>query len=727
MNYCTDLARILPEAIRDVKWVRKKERRGEESVYYEVLNAPCAFDIETTSFEGAVSFPTGDDIAAVGTMYEWTLGINFRVIYGRTWEEFESAIKYIVDYMGLSESRRMVIYVRNLAFEFQWICKKFRWASVFAYKARKPIYARTDSGIEFRCSYILSGCSLEETGKKLRRETLKKVGDLDYSKKRHSGTPLTAEELGYCEADVMVDMEYIAECIEDEGSIAHIPLTKTGYVRRYCRRNCLQNTKERPYEFATYRSSMKTLRLSLDEYKAARAAFAGGFTHSNLLNTGIVHENVSSYDITSSYPTVMIAENGFPMSRGRKIRVRDRREFRWYIERFACIFEVEFLDIRSSTRIDHVISASKCSVLEGAILDNGRVISADRLRTTITEVDFSLFEKCYTWSTIRVGDLWYYHRGYLPTPFVESILRLYVDKTILKGVEGREDDYQRAKEMINSAYGMCVTDIVRSDDTFTEEWVKKPPNEEEQIKEYNENPMRFISYLWGVYVTAFARRNILSAILTVGASGDYIYSDTDSIKFTNGEKHAEYFTRYNQWIDRKCEAAIKYHGLDVSMIRPKTKDGVEKPLGHLDFELVYDKFKTIGCKRYAFIKDGKFSITVSGVNKSTASPYLVAKYGGPDGALEAFDDSLFIPDHVDIRGVKIYDSRGIIVTNPCGKLTHLYTDEEYTALLTDYRGVSAVVHEDSCINLSPAAYSLGMDEIYLNLIMNAHDEINERI
>lgn len=726
MNYCTDISAILPEAVRDCQWIKKKDRKGDNVDIYEVLNAPCAFDIETTSFDSVVMMNGEADYQSVGTMYEWALGINFKVVYGRTWVEFIDTIEYIVGFLGLSASRRIILYVRNLSFEFQWICKKFKWDSVFAYSERKPIYARASCGIEFRCSYILSGCSLEETGRKLRRETLKKVGDLDYSKMRHSGTPLTQEELGYCEADVMVDMEYIAECIEDEGNITRIPLTKTGYVRRYCRRKCFEKRSDRPYQYHNYKRLMKALTLTIEEYELAKSAFSGGFTHSNVLNTGITHNYVASYDIASSYPTVMVAENGFPMSRGRKVRITNREQFRHYIGHYACIFEVEFVGIRSKTRIDHIISVSKCSITEGAIIDNGRIISADRIRTTVTEVDYSLFTLYYEWDTCRVGDLWYYHRGYLPTPFIEALLKLYGDKTSLKGVDGKEDEYMRAKEMINSAYGMCVTDIIRSDTTYTDEWFVKPADANEQLEHYNTNPMRFISYLWGVYVTAFARRNILSAILATGADGDYIYSDTDSIKLLNYEKHSAYFGIYNNWIDNKCKVAMDHHHLPFELTRPQTKDGKIKPLGHFEFEGVYDQFKTLGAKRYATISGDVFSITVSGVNKKTACPYLIAKYG-LDGVMDAFNDGLLIPDHVDIRGVHLVDRKGQPITNPCGKLTHLYIDDEFDGLLTDYTGITAEVHEDSCVNLSPAAYSLGLDETYFNLIMNAHDEQNERI
>ena len=105
----------------------------------------------------------------------------------------------------------------------------FEWEKVFAIDDRKPNYVLCKQGIEFRCSYQLSGYSLAMVGKNLQKYKVKKLeGDLDYNKIRHCETPLTAEEMAYCVHDVLVVMAYIHECIETEGNITQIPNTKTG-------------------------------------------------------------------------------------------------------------------------------------------------------------------------------------------------------------------------------------------------------------------------------------------------------------------------------------------------------------------------------------------------------------------------------------------------------------------------------------------------------------------
>ena len=46
--------------------------------------------------------------------------------------------------------------------------------------------------------------------------------------------------------------------------------------------------------------------------------FIGGYTHANMLDTAITIENVGSYDLTSSYPAVMVFEK-YPMTKFLKI------------------------------------------------------------------------------------------------------------------------------------------------------------------------------------------------------------------------------------------------------------------------------------------------------------------------------------------------------------------------------------------------------------------------
>ena len=83
----------------------------------EYFNIPCAFDIETTSF-----YNEGEKQAC---MYEWTLGLNGAVMIGRTWEELREVYRTITESLALHSKRRLVIYIHNAGFEFQFMRKRF--------------------------------------------------------------------------------------------------------------------------------------------------------------------------------------------------------------------------------------------------------------------------------------------------------------------------------------------------------------------------------------------------------------------------------------------------------------------------------------------------------------------------------------------------------------------------------------------------------------------------
>lgn len=684
-------------------------------------NVPCAFDIETTSFYRDGDGRTYDydqmqQLAAKGKlekcaiMYVWQFGINGYLIVGRTWGEFLAMCETLAKTLQLHQKQRLICYVHNLSYEFQFLRTLFEWEKVFSIDLRKPIYAITKTGIEFRCSYLLSGYSLAKLGEQLQTYKVSKlVGGLDYSLIRHNKTPLTDTEKLYCVNDIKVVMCYIQERINEYKGITKLPITKTGFVRKHCRALCLRtkNSVNKTVPNWGYVDLMKDLQISgMQEFEMLQRAFQGGFTHANANYSGDVCENVDSYDFTSSYPFVMVSEM-FPMSRGVKIDVKTTKQFEFLISKYCCVFDVEFTNIFASRTNDNPISVSKCFVKENVAENNGRVVGAAKIALTITDVDFIILRNFYTWGKMRVGVMYCYKRGYLPTEFVKSILELYEKKTKLKGVSGMETEYLNSKEMLNSCYGMSVTNPLRDEFTYNGIWDTKqqtPEMKRELLQAYNESKNRFLFYPWGVFVTAFARRNLFTGIYETG--DDYIYSDTDSIKLMNGDKHKEYFKQYNARVIEKLRKACAFHKLPFSLCEPTTIKGVTKTLGVWDYEGRYKRFKTLGAKRYmienenAMTVDGKsypFSLTVSGVNKKAAIPYLVETFG-ESGVFGAFDNYLDLPPRAT------------------GKNIHTYIDYEIKGEITDYLGNTATYQESTGVHLEPTGYTLSLSVMYLNYL-----------
>ena len=672
--------------------------KGRKENKIEYLNIPAAFDIETSSFY--------HNKIKHGCMYIWQLGISGYNYTGRTWDEFIDALEALRDAFDLSEKKRLVIYVHNLSYEFQWMHKHLDLLDVFALDDRKVAYCITSYGIEFRCSYILTGKSLQMVGEDLTIIKCEKLHTLDYKLVRLPTTYISPEEMDYCINDIKVVQNLIYEKILQDGSIAKIPLTKTGYVRRFLKSKCLYGDKkshkhEAGRQYTAYRRIMAALTLDgYKEYKLCRDAFMGGYTHSNPHFTRKrVKGRPFSIDFTSDYPYQMIAHKHFPMSKGEFVRPRTRAELEHNLKYYCCIFEVRLFDVEATFFDDFYIPFSKCRAIREYHLCNGRVVSAKELTMTLTEIDFEIICATYkfNWEKLQTGYFVRYRRGYLPTPLVEGVLELYRDKTELKGIPEKEAYYQLRKELLNSCYGAIVTDILRLMQVYdnqSKEW-RDPtaPEAEKEIEKYNTKKDRFLFYPWGVYVTALARRSLWSGILEFRE--DYIYSDTDSIKGLNYEKHKRYIENYNRHCKVLLEEAMKHHGLSLDLCHPKTQKGAEKWLGVWDFEGFYDEdgFKTLGSKRYMTLHDGELSITVSGLNKKVTVPYLLKKYKTIDKCFDVFDDELTVP------------------AGQTGKLTHTYIDEECKGYIKDYLGKMGHYEELSYIHLEDQEYNLGMKQL----------------
>ena len=666
-----------------------KEIKTNKKVTY--LNIESAFDIETTSY-----ISNGEKSAF---MYIWMFGMGLgkEIFYGRTWEEFLDLCERLQHYFGLNENRRLVIYIHNLGYEFQFMCKYFNWENVFAINERKPIKALCSYGIEFRDSYILSGYSLANTAKNLTTHKVRKMeGDLDYSLIRHQSTQLTEKELGYCSNDIEIILAYINEQIAQYEDITKIPLTNTGRVRKYVKDACYYTSsnhrKSNRGKYQRYRQIMLDLTLDKATYIQLKRAFMGGFTHSNPNHTGKTLENVSSIDLTSSYPTVMLADK-FPMTRAKELNITTVEELKKAMPLYCLVFDLKLEGLRNTLKYESYISESKCFKMVKPVINNGRVYDAEMIQTTITDVDFNIIEKVYEWDKISIANVRGFVKAYLPKSIIESILNLYQDKTTLKGVEGKEVEYLLSKGMLNSVYGMCVTDVVKDEHVFNDTWGVERVDVDEKIDEYNKSKNRFLFYPWGIWVTAYARRNLWTAILNIG--DDYIYSDTDSIKMLNFDKHKEYVEKYNKHIGKKLADMMEHYKLNVDLLAPKTIQGKAKPLGIWEFEGNYSHFKTLGAKRYLVKENGEFHLTVAGLSKKNGINHMVNICGGDtEQVFNIFNDNLYIP------------------ADKTGKMTHTYIDTEKEMLVVDYDGVEERVLTLSGIHLEPCDFTLSISEQY---------------
>ena len=670
------------------KTVKKRERGG--IIFY--LNYPVSFDIETTSF-----YDNNGNKRA--TMYIFMFSINGHIIYGRTWSDFNTIVEKLKSVLKLHETRKIIVYVHNLAYEFQFLYSICDVTNVFARSPHKVIKCDINECFEFRCSYFLSGSSLENLAKDLTSvEIEKQIGTLDYSLKRHSKSYLSIQELKYCEYDVKILHYFIMEEMKKNGNnISKIPLTKTGYVRRYCLNYIQKHTN-----YIAYREKIKSIAPTGEKlFILMHKAFAGGYTHANCLHIFDKIENVSSVDFTSSYPAQMVMHK-YPMSKFLQCKIDTRSELEKMVKNYACLMEIEFKNLQAKTST-HILSRSKCSYLQNEIIDNGRVVNADFVQTFLTDIDYKLIQMYYDFDGVRINQFYYSQYKYLPKELVECALEFYGDKTTLKGVEAQEENYLIKKGMLNGIYGMCVTNPVNDEIVFNDgEWREMRGDISELLDEqYNKNIKQFLVYQWGVWVTAWARYELLTAVYKIG--DDVIYCDTDSIKFVTSQNHKKIIDEQNKRIISDLEKALKFHGIPKEKIYPRDKFGVVHPLGIFEYEKSYKYFKTLGAKRYCFsYGDNDFNITVAGLGKIKSADYIKSK-----GGFDFFDDGMYIPPDYT------------------GKLTHTYIDEEYNLTMIDYSNIPCKIHEKSYIHLEKQDYNLSLANDFINYLNGLNDNLIE--
>lgn len=683
-QYYTDLTTYL----RRIKGEYHRAYQYKKKGGYYVLDVPCAFDIETSSFykEGYKQV----------VCYIWQFAFNGYVFIGRHLEDFPKFLEVIRNEFNIDDGNRIYIYVHNLSYEFQFIRNYFEWEDVFAVDSRKPIKCKIPNGIEFRDSYILSGYSLAKVAENLQEYHVKKlVGDLDYKKIRTPKTFIHGKEMQYCINDVLVVSAYIQEQINQYKFITRIPLTNTGRVRNYCKKNCFSKENK-----IFYKNIIKKLTIGVEEYEILKRCFMGGFTHANAFKVGEIIEDVSSYDFTSSYPYVMVSEK-FPMGKGFKVKVTSKSQYEELRKKFCLVFDMILEGVSPKLFQDNPISVSKCWKKENVIENNGRVVYADLIYTSGTDIDLEIYQKFYDIKHCTIVNVYAYEKDYLPRPFLLSILQLYKDKTELKGVEGKEVEYLHSKGMINSCYGMTVTNITRPLNIYNGVWETQEVDIETELSKYNKNHSRFLFYPWGIFVTAYARRNLFTAISACGE--DYCYSDTDSVKIQNREKHLDYFNAYNNMVIMKLKKSSIENNIPYEYFAPKTIKGVVKTIGLFDYEGDYKYFKTLGAKRYIYYSD-KLHVTIAGVNKHTTEQFFNNEFDDLQSVFDAFNNQLEIP------------------TQYTGKLTSTYLDLPMEGVVKDYYGVPYEYHTESGIHLSNTSFKISMSELFLKYLMGVSYE-----
>ena len=330
------------------------------------------------------------------------------------------------------------------------------------------------------------------------------------------------------------------------------------------------------------------------------------------------------------------------------------------------------------------IPLDKSRNVKNRILDNGRILSADSLEITVTDIDFEIIDKQYVLSdeNTEIFDVYFAHYDYLPSELRELVKTYYKQKTELKGVEGKQLYYDKFKNLINACYGCSAQDPGKESIVYQQNSEDIYVIEEKTIAELLRQSYAAMPYQWGVWTTARARERLQIMIDAVheNKTSEFVYCDTDSVKYIGTYD----FEKINAVLR---EIAIK-NGAYADDIK-----GVRHYMGVYEDEGRYKQFETLGAKSYVY-KDhnDQLHITIAGVPKNKGAEEL-EKIGGFDAYKigTIFHDGITETVYHDERCyfVTKYDGHEIEITSDIvikDSFHQIGWSKDYTILLSNLDG-----------------------------------------
>ena len=612
-------------------------------------------------------------------MYIWQIAINNTAVYGRTWGELKDFLtrfkidvikthQYTRDKRGCKHKCKVQFFgmIHNIAYEWAFCKGNMNECidDVFLKEVRQPLYFSM-CGIRFIDSYQITRMSLAKLAKTY-TATQKLVGDLDYNVERSYLTTLSERELSYCENDVLILNEYQLYYINTflKTGIKSFVYTQTGIVRAKLKQSFMRQhqitkddiTNMYPVEREIYDVDMRYL-------------FRGGYVHGTAELFNQVLTDIDSFDITSAHP-YQICSKKFPMSDfalDEKVTGETLDDDLKTGDAF--ILDMTFKNICASGK-HSIESLSKCMEIQGAVVDNGRIHSANSMRVLLTNIDYEIYLMYYTWESVTVNYARRTKTAFLPRYVVENVLDAYETKERLKL---QNLPYMLEKIFLNSIYGSFVTRIEQYSLKYENGIISKCENDYKK-----EVSKRVLSPYWGIWTTAYTRLQQLSLLHKL----DGVYGDTDSNKAPHKDSNFTIVNNINKIIEKGNEVLCKRYHKDFALV---------KELGQWDYEGTYTRFKMLGAKRYIYEINNKVHVTCAGLPKSVKLDNPFVKYAsGLHVAFVKFKDGL----HLD----------------NC-KLTTVYYDNEYSA---DVDGVKMV--SKTGVSLVPCDFTLTVASEYINFI-----------
>ena len=385
-------------------------------------------------------------------------------LYRHDWE-FHAWVNDLIQY-GIDNDLVPVIAAYNLAFDLQSViyeltkgreCKALARSSTNIYTL--DIIEDGEPVLRFWDSFHLETGGLSQMGRICGFG--KASGDWNYSLIRTPDTELTDEEIGYARRDVQVIPAYMRYLL-DTGQVAdarefgHRIITKTSIVRQMARyeigalRADTGSGNSTTIRWLFEGRCKRELPYSYECYALRKACFRGGFTFTAAATASTIRRNVSSFDVTSmhhlyingrrvpvdflpaSIDTLKTACN-YIMNRSLEAVLRRYDcpfahmvnvviEFENIRLKRGSVFERSGIallaagkfsdrerdaldfepDVRNVVAENMIRAAGFHDTADGAVFAFGKLVSADRARIHLTELELWNVAQVYEWDSYEV-------------------------------------------------------------------------------------------------------------------------------------------------------------------------------------------------------------------------------------------------------------------------------------------------------------------------------------
>ena len=122
---------------------------------------------------------------------------------------------------------------------------------------------------------------------------------------------------------------------------------------------------------------------------------------------------------------------------------------------YAVVGEYHFTNVRLKNPHEPIpyISLARCDAVNFEV-DNGRILKAEYVEISLTEIDFEIVFETYDFDKMEVVQCMVAQKDYLPPEYRAVIQDYFNKKTALKGDDSDDGQYMytKSKNMLNSVY-----------------------------------------------------------------------------------------------------------------------------------------------------------------------------------------------------------------------------------------------------------------------------------